>query len=458
MHFRRPYNYGKATKLYKGDFGFDWLRDEYIFPIQKIGNSMTPALKGNSSDIAKLKKIYTDGVSKIQPWGSEYIPSHLSIFATGLQDKNASSQINKNGVVLNVEIHQIAPDDLKPLDPNDGTKIIFETSEKCIKISTSKGSEKKNRLEFPISNFLKNRIKIPLGNGTFRWAYNAQNIIKISCEGATTKGALILIKAKKGTTTEVVGQMSIFGNDKVPLAKICLVDVTFNQNKVQRPKDLFFNLKYASFNQALIRTKIVRDTVFNVKDLLDKNKIWDIEDFYNNYYKNQPKNSLGNSLLNYASAVNFKKDLIYIFQKYAIEKGLINSDGNDITYVFLSNVQCTYTDNGKAYNLKGSAIYDIEAGTQGKKVWGNAVVMFHHGSSELETVVHEIVHSFGLNHIFVTKAEIPYTFYQGYTDNFMDYEYIPPTNIASSYHGNQISLFRHQWLLMRGDRSLDYKG
>lgn len=36
VHFRRPYNIGRATNRYNGEFGFDWLRDEYIYPIQKI--------------------------------------------------------------------------------------------------------------------------------------------------------------------------------------------------------------------------------------------------------------------------------------------------------------------------------------------------------------------------------------------------------------------------------------
>jgi len=41
----------------------------------------------------------------------------------------------------------------------------------------------------------------------------------------------------------------------------------------------------------------------------------------------------------------------------------------------------------------------------------------------------------------------------------MDYEDTdedPPKK--SLYKGNQIALFRHQWLLMRNDRSLDYNG
>lgn len=460
VHFRRPYNLGRATKRYNGEFGFDWLRDEYIYPIQKIDENRKIVLVDDSNKaIQKLKKIYTENMVKIAPWGKEYIPAYLAIFATNVKDKNASTSINKNGALLDLEIHQVAGDDEIPLQ-DDGTKIIFETNEKCIKISTSTGNEKSNRLELPLSNFLKSRQSVDLVNNK-RSYYDNQGSIRIICDGATTKGALVTVKAKKSTAIEVVGQLYIFPNDKVPLAKICFVDVSFNQNKVLRPKKtgLEYSLKYQSFNQALIRPKIVRDTIFNIKDMLDRNKTWDLEEFYNKYYVNQPKNSLGNSIISNIHDNDFKHDLIFLFQKYAKVNGLINSDSNDVTYVFFTNTQCSYTRNGQAYNRKGSAIYAPEAGSNGEKVWGNSVVIYHHGATELETVVHEIVHSFGLSHVFQNGKDIPYCFHQGFTDNFMDYEFTGEKKSQdSSYKGNQIALFRDQWLKMRKDRSLDYKG
>lgn len=373
VHFRRPYNFQKRTKEYKGEFGFDWLRDEYIFPVFEINRKMQSALI-NKNYVSGLKKIYIDGTQKITPWGVEYIPSHLAIFATKVKDKNASTQINKNGALLDLEIHQISGDDETPLQ-DDGTKIIFETNENCIKISTPTGNEKSNCLELPISFFIKNRKKTDLVD-KYRWGYSTKNVIRISCEGATTKGALITVKAKKNTVVEIVGQLYIFPNDKVPLAKICLVDVSFNQNKVQRPTGtgLEYSLKYESFNQALIRTKIVRDTIFNIKDMLDKNKTWDLESFYNKYYLNQSKNNLGNSIISNTLDDEFKHDLIFLFQKYAKVNGLINSDSNDVTYVFFTNTECSYTKNGQIFNRKGSAIFAPEAGSNGKKVWGTQLL------------------------------------------------------------------------------------
>ncbi len=460
VHFRRPYNIGRATKRYNGEFGFDWLRDEYIYPIQKIDENKKTVLVDNSNiAIHKLKKIYTDNLVKISPWGKEYIPACLAVFATNVKDKNASTQINKNGALLDLEIHQISGDDETPLQ-DDGTKLIFETNESCIKISTNRGGENSNYLELPLSSFLKNRQSVNLGSSK-RIYYNNLESIRISCNGATTKGALITVKAKKNTVVEIVGQLYIFPNDKVPLAKICFVDVSFNQNQVMRPKKtgLEYSLKYQSFNQALIRPKIVRDTIFNIKDMLDRNKSWDLENFYQKYYLNKVKNSLGNSIISDVDDSDFKNDLIFLFQKYAKVNGLINSDSNDITYVFFTNTQCSYTRNGQGYNRKGNAIYAPEAGSNGEKVWGNSVVIYHHGATELETVVHEIVHSFGLTHVFQNEKNIPYCFHQGFTDNFMDYEFTGEKKSRDSfYQGNQIALFRDQWLKMRKDRSLDYKG
>ena len=41
----------------------------------------------------------------------------------------------------------------------------------------------------------------------------------------------------------------------------------------------------------------------------------------------------------------------------------------------------------------------------------------------------------------------------------MDYEFTGEKKSQdSAYKGNQIALFRDQWLKMRKDRSLDYKG
>ena len=114
VHFRRPYKYGEKPRLngtsyilkYNGEFGFDWLRDEYIFPVFEINRKMQPALI-NKNYISGLKKVYIDGTRKITPWGIEYIPSHLAIFATKVKDKNASSKINVDGALLSIELHQV---------------------------------------------------------------------------------------------------------------------------------------------------------------------------------------------------------------------------------------------------------------------------------------------------------------------------------------------------------------
>ena len=37
IHFRRPDTLKeKSNYSYRGEYGFDWLRDEYIYPIEKV--------------------------------------------------------------------------------------------------------------------------------------------------------------------------------------------------------------------------------------------------------------------------------------------------------------------------------------------------------------------------------------------------------------------------------------
>lgn len=91
-----------------------------------------------------------------------------------------------------------------------------------------------------------------------------------------------------------------------------------------------------------------------------------------------------------------------------------------------------------------------------KLVWGNAIVMFYSGSRSLETVVHEIIHSFSLSHTFEDNVEDrKFSIYKGLTDNFMDYQ-DKVSDGKSLFDGNQTSLFRIQWKNLKKDRSVRY--
>lgn len=466
VHFRRPYRI--ATKaidssngkpLYNGEYGFDWLRDEYLNSSSNFTKNGTiakyPVLKeiDNKYRVNSLKENYTEGVKKINPFGSEYIPSHLAIFSTNLKkpDPNGSTDINKNGALLWLEIHQLAGDDSSPLT-NDGTVLLFESSHPSIKMSTAKGNEKKTKISIPLSKVLNNYSELKLDNGVRKF-YQNKNFLRVKCEETTHNGGYILVKAKRGQGELVdVGLMALEANNNIPKAEICLVNVRVNKNPVDQPQGLEYRLKFQSFNQALIRAEIVKRDDFDIFKLYVKHKTKDLEDFLNKYYyKSRKHPKTNNSIVDRSESENFKRDLCLIYEKYRNIKP-INSNQTKITYAFFSNI--TFSD--AEFVTLGSAIQGKEHGHGNKLMWGNAVVMFQSGAQSLETVVHEIIHSFALTHTFQDNTEDRrFSFYKGLTDNFMDYQ-DTEFDGKSKFDGNQTSLLRVQWRNLKKDRSIKY--
>lgn len=488
VHFRRPYKYGEKPRLngtsyilkYNGEFGFDWLRDEYIYPIVPINKVKKPVLiiqQTYGMEKIDLKQNYTKGVRKISPFGTEYIPAHLAIFATNPgsnKDSNISTEINKNGALLSIEVHQINSDADFPLS-DDGTNLIFEASDPAIKISTVNGNEKQKKLQIPLKDFLSKQLSKDLGvlNGVRKY-YVKEDHIRVTCEGATTNGAYIQVKAKRNKDTEeIVGILHIAPNNKIPKARICLINVIVDNLPVKQPVGLDYRLKYQAFNQALVRAEIVKKQDFNVVELYKKYKAADLKLFLDKYYNiNESKESprrdkRGYSIVATKFSEDFKKDVCQLYEKYhGIKK--INSDETKETYVFFSNIIFFDPPN---FMLLGSAVHSLENSTDNEKKWGNAVVLLHAGSMQLEIVVHEILHSFGITHIFDKdlKNNRYYHFHKGFTDNFMDYQNTEKdgpskfaeepanTKVKKVTPNNQVSLFRYQWDLLKKDRSIDIK-
>lgn len=169
---------------YDGTFGFDWLRDEYIYPIMPVdGKNIKPVYRGNPF---KLITEYQKGQkTKIKPFGEQYIPSWLTIFP-----RTNSSKINYNGVSLNLELLQCLGDDASPLD-NDGTKLFFLPTNKSLKIlpdniDLGKIIQKQRKSKF-------------LGNKT-RFFYEYKNSIKIFCATEFNEHEEINVYAIKGAT------------------------------------------------------------------------------------------------------------------------------------------------------------------------------------------------------------------------------------------------------------------
>ena len=474
IHFRRPDKLKQNQNApYRGEYGFDWLRDEYIYPIEEVlydnCNDSEPPIPINGyralclkSDQLKLEYLQVGIADPIQPHGQDYYPAWLSIFACDVQGNNADkgSEMHKDGVYLDLQLDEID----KII--NDGTELYFKPSDPCLKITPEKIS---------ISKFLKTSIKkrsINKDTDTKISYYLLKNAVKIICQGDTLKEhGQIKVFAKLGSTEIEVGQLMVYQNHSIGEANLVVVNVITeydnNNNKVipqSHPSldDIFNN---QSFNQAMIKVKIKATENFDLVELRNKTNNKDIIDFLydikdSTYMKSQRQNPK-NSKKTIESSSDIKNRLIKIYEKFGKN---IPADGKPIhdekhhnTYLLFTNLNPTMS-NGIA--VGGEACGKMTSSHVME--WGNGLVIFQSGLKDRHIIIHEAAHTFTLPHTFepsskYSSANNKYIFYRGYTENVMDYDaYLisddPLAYDQNKYNGQMYSFFKWQWDLMRKDK------
>ena len=474
IHFRRPEKLKqKKGATYKGEYGFDWLRDEYIYPIEEVlydncSDSESPIPINDyralclKSDQLKLEYLQVGIADPIQPHGQDYYPAWLSIFASKVKGDNADkgSDMHKDGVYLDLQLNEID----KII--NDGTEIFFKPSEPCLKITPEKIS---------IEKFLKNSIKkrsINKDTDTEISYYLLKNAVKIMCQGDTLKEhGQIKVFAKLGSTEIEVGKLMVYQNDSIGEANLVVVNVITeydnNNNKVipqSHPSldDIFNN---QSFNQAMIKVKTKATEDFDLVELRNKTNDKDIIDFLydikdGTYMKSQREDPK-DSQKTIESASDIKNRLIKIYEKFGKN---IPADGKPIhdekhhnTYLLFTNLNPTMS-NGVA--VGGEACGKMTSSHVME--WGNGLVIFQSGLKDRHIIIHEAAHTFTLPHTFETfsendSANNKHIFYRGYTENVMDYSaYLisddPLVYDQNKYNGQMYSFFKWQWDLMRKDK------
>ena len=474
IHFRRPAKLKqKKGTTYKGEYGFDWLRDEYIYPIEEVlydncSDSESPIPINDyralclKSDQLKLEYLQVGIADPIQPHGQDYYPAWLSIFASKVKGDNADkgSDMHKDGVYLDLQLDEID----KII--NDGTEIYFKPSDPCLKITPEKIS---------ISKFLKTSIKkrsINKDTDTKISYYLLENAVKIMCQGDTLKEhGQIKVFAKLGSTEIEVGQLMVYQNHSIGEANLVVVNVITeydnNNNKVipqSHPSldDIFNN---QSFNQAMIKVKIKATENFDLVELRNKTNDKDIIDFLydikdSTYMKSQRQDPK-NSKKTIESSSDIKNRLIKIYEKFGIN---IPADGKPIhdekhhnTYLLFTNLNPTMS-NGIA--VGGEACGKMTSSHVME--WGNGLVIFQSGLKDRHIIIHEAAHTFTLPHTFepsskYSSANNKHIFYRGYTENVMDYDaYLisddPLAYDKNKYNGQMYSFFKWQWDLMRKDK------
>lgn len=434
VNIRRPDDY-------MGEYGFDWLRDEYIYPIEMVQfdydgtpiNSNVPICR----DPQNIKNEYKskDVLNPITPYGEDYYTSWLSIFPdTTTEEFSHGSRMHENGIDLDIEIEE-----LEPLI-NDDTEIVFQVNNQYIKIVPEK---------IRLSELLSNKITKNLGNST-REYYRTSKMINVKCEGgALSSHEEIKIFAQLEGEKEEVGKLMVYKNDIIPKAEMVVVNVVTG-SPATLSGDYQYAFKFQSFNQALIRAEVKVDTRFDINSLPSGD--FDVIQFKSNYI-----NAAGNIGAN--GADGFLRDLKTLYERYGTHSprnnALIDSNNNARTYLFYTSIIAqTNFQNGRYQRTDGIATADLSNFSNCSCVkWGNAFTMFGTALIDNYVVVHEAGHSLSLPHAFEEGFPKPHVFHKGFTDNVMDYIQ-KVDGSANPFTGKMVSFYKWQWDVMRSDRSL----
>ena len=488
VHFRRPLN-----ASYDGSYGFDWLRDEYIYDVEQvIEEGDVPKRLYKGKEINSLIQEYTrlkssdaqdlPEVKEIQPINKkpgnkeDYIPAWLAIFST-------SNPINANGVDLYLQIDQ-EPDDGATPSPlaDDGTILVFETST-GVEVSPT---------QIPLGKLLKQKQQSRVRNSsvaglsTKTIAFYTDESVKINVKATHPISGVGYVKviAKLGNQRRHVGVLMIYPNSDIRKADVKAIEfcTTPGQNYVPTPPGYKDFLKSKSFNQALVRAEIIKDGVMNIADIkanfenkaitgtlsaIETVQLDAITDFLNKYNPGL--------IVPESNAEMLLEDIIRLLETFRATKfqnweadniGWIDSNKHKITFVIFTDY--LVSDNvlkigGAAtggFKVAPSALNCIKAQCSSWE-WGNSVALFDQGNTDLITFAHELGHSFSLPHTFKDLELTKHDFYQGYTDNLMDYDDRPnPQNIINpilinSFTTNMWALFKWQWDIVRSDKSLE---
>lgn len=488
VHFRRSPNY-------TGEYGFDWLRDEYIYDLKTVAevNAKTRLYRG---EVKNLIQEYTHFENVLVPYlervekahGEQYIPAWLAIFPSSKYtgNKDRWKDVNINGANLYLQIDQDMSDTAQELSLTDDTELVFRNSSEYTVTPSSV------KLKDVLKNVdTKNEVLVSSVAGIktkkFRRYINNHLAINIVCNKPLDRVGFVQVVARKGNTEKIVGILLCYPTAKTLYADIISVHFC-SKPKTERatvPANYHTYIETKSFSQALVKSHVKRITWFNITDKLqeyqnkvankqalttdEKNKMQVFKEFLTKYPvgKTVPPNL----------AESLKRDIIKIYEMVStqvVPKDGIESKANKTTFLIFTDYHVANqngTTLGSAMTVDRTLTGEIGRLFSGEKacfsqdcplIWGNAVVLFETGNTQLDTLAHELGHSFSLPHTFTTPPNTKHTFYMGYTDNLMDYDYNLKSDLSTpaynnTFKGSLWSLFKWQWDILRMDKSIRNK-
>ncbi|MGS2760952.1 hypothetical protein [Sinomicrobium sp. M5D2P9] len=382
VHFRRPIGY-------RGEYGFDWLRDEYIYPIETVandhdGNPRNAPLE-LCDDVPALKTEYktTDVLNSISPYGYDYYPAWLTMFPNTSEAQGTHvDQIQANGIDLDLKIEELE------VLSSDTTEIVFESSNNNLIITPTK---------IPLSELLTEKGQDNLGRGNTRDYYLANNKVNIKCEGNLPQHEQIKVFAQLNDQREEVGKLMVCKNSdyKNYTIDIYLIKSFLNDDpsfggsmvdtelaKLGGVQGIENYLNKRSLNQSLIKVNLIydssRDWVFRKQSLINASN----GGKYNGMIQNQS-----------TMLMDTKKYMDYINDRFRLQYPNLVSRKAIFLYItpFLSP-----TSGGASYNSPLNSKH---------------IILFKKNIDHLPSYAHEIGHTLGLEHSFkndpaLSKADL----------------------------------------------------
>ncbi|WP_299888184.1 matrixin family metalloprotease [uncultured Lacinutrix sp.] len=372
VHFRRPYDYD-------GTYGFDWLRDEYIYPIKTVakdhsGNALNAPLE-LCENITELKAKY----KKLTAHSKDYYSSWLTMFPnTAEANTTHSASIQTNGIDLDIEIEE-----LETLVTDD-TEILFENSNPYLKIVPEK---------LMLKDLLVSKQTKSLGGTNTKDYYLAQKKINVKSDGGVFENdEEIKVFAKLDSQKVEVGKLIVCKNSdykdytttvyviKSYLRDDSNFDKTVIDNelaKIGGIQGLEDYLNQKSMNQSLIKVKLIynqdKDWVFRKQSLINAS--------------NQPKYSgmitnQSTMLMNTGRYMNYINDRFKLMYPALVNKNAI--------FLYITPFSSP-TAGGAAYNTP---------------IDSKHIIIFKNNIDHLSSYAHEIGHNIGLEHSFEDDATL----------------------------------------------------